>query len=256
MFNAALLAFAAARWSRSLAAAAALGVLAAATPVLVALVQDPMEVAVGIWVVAIVFIWAVGRAVARQERLVVELEGTRRQLAQHALLAERRRIARDVHDFVGHGLAAVMLQVTSARHVLRRDADAAEEALRSAEEVGRRSMRELRRTVTLLRSDDEAGVAAPVPTASEIPALVDEARAGVSPSSCTREEISRESRPAWASRSTGSRRRHWRTPLAMPRMRGRRSGSSSRMDESSSWRRRAALSPPDRPLSEIDPITG
>ena len=152
--------------------------LAAATPVLVALVQDPMEVAVGIWVVAIVFIWVVGRAVARQERLVVELEGTRRQLAEQALLAERRRIARDVHDFVGHGLAAVMLQVTSARHVLRRDADAAEEALRSAEEVGRRSMQELRRTVTLLRSDDEAGVAAPVPTASEIPALVDEARAG------------------------------------------------------------------------------
>ena len=42
---------------------------------------------------------------------------------RQALLDERRRIARDVHDFVGHGLAAVMLQVTSARHVLRRDAD-------------------------------------------------------------------------------------------------------------------------------------
>jgi signal transduction histidine kinase len=178
MFNACLLAFAAGRWSRSLATAALLGLLAGATPVLVALVQDPMEVATGIWVVAIVFIWVVGRAVGRQERLVVELEGTRRQLAQQALLGERRRIARDVHDFVGHGLAAVMLQVTSARHVLRRDADAAEEALRSAEEIGRRSMQELRRTVMLLRSDDEAGAAAPVPTASEIPALVDQARAG------------------------------------------------------------------------------
>ena len=169
MFNASLLAFAAARWSRSLAAAASLGLLAAATPVLVALIQDPMEVATGIWVVAIVFVWVVGRAVARQERLVVELEGTRRQLARQALLAERRRIARDVHDVVGHGLAAVMLQVTSARHVLRRDLDAAEEALRSAEEVGRDSMQELRRTVTLLRSHDEAGMAAPVPSASEIP---------------------------------------------------------------------------------------
>ena len=92
-----------------------------------------MEVATGIWVVAIVFTWVVGRAVARQERLVLELEGTRRRLAEHAVLAERRRIARDVHDFVGHGLAAMMLQVTSARHVLRRDPGAAEEALRSAE---------------------------------------------------------------------------------------------------------------------------
>jgi signal transduction histidine kinase len=178
MFNASLLAFAAARWSRSRVQAASLGALAAATPVLVALVQDPAEVAVGIWVVAIAFIWVVGLAVARQQRLVVELERTRRQLAHQEVLAERRRIARDVHDFVGHGLAAVMLQVTSARHVLRRDAEAAEEALRSAEEVGRRSMQELRRTVGLLRSDDDAGVAAPVATASEIPALVEQARAG------------------------------------------------------------------------------
>jgi signal transduction histidine kinase len=178
MFNVSLLAFAAARWSRSVTAAASLGLLAAATPVLVAVVQDPMEVATGIWVVATVFIWIVGRAVARQERLVVELESTRRQLARQALLEERRQIARDVHDFVGHGLAAVMLQVTSARHVLRRDAGAAEEALRSAEEVGRRSMQELRRTVTLLRSDDEAGEAAPAPTSNEIPALVEQARAG------------------------------------------------------------------------------
>ena len=71
-----------------------------------------------------------------------------------------------------------MLQVTSARHVLNRDPAAAEEALRSAEDVGRRSMQELRRTVGLLRSDDRPGVLAPVASASEIPALVDDARAG------------------------------------------------------------------------------
>jgi signal transduction histidine kinase len=177
MFNACLLAFAAARWSPSVGVAASLGVLAAASPVLVALIQDPADVAVGIWIVAIAFTWVVGRAVARQERLVLQLEGTRRQLAEQAFHAERRRIARDVHDFVGHGLAGMMLQVTSARHVLRRDADAAEEALRSAEEVGRHSMQELRRTVALLR-EDEVSVATPVPTASEIPTLVDQARDG------------------------------------------------------------------------------
>ena len=191
MFNACLLSFAAARWSRSVGVAAALGVLAAASPVLVALVQDPAEVAMGIWIVAIAFTWVVGLAVARQERLVLQLEGTRRQLAEQAFHAERRRIARDVHDFVGHGLAGVMLQVTSARHVLHRDADAAEEALRSAEEVGRRSMQELRRTVALLREDD-AGVAAPIPTASAIPALVDQARdGGLAVELRTRGELSR-----------------------------------------------------------------
>jgi signal transduction histidine kinase len=61
--------------------------------------------------------------------------------------------------------------------VLRRDPAAAEEALRSAEGVGRRSMRELRRTVGLLRSEGEEGVAPPLPSARDIAALVEEARA-------------------------------------------------------------------------------
>jgi signal transduction histidine kinase len=178
MFEASLLAFVVGRWSPSLKRAVPLGLLAAASPVLVALVQDPSEVAVAIWIMGIVFPWAMSRALVRQEQLADQLEDTRRELAHQALVAERRRIARDVHDFVGHGLAAVMLQVTSARHVLRRDPAAAEEALLSAEEVGRRSMRELRRTVALLRSDDETAVEPPVPSVAEIPALIDQARAG------------------------------------------------------------------------------
>jgi signal transduction histidine kinase len=133
---------------------------------------------VGIWIVGIAFPWALGQAVARQARLAAELDATRRELAEQAMLSERRRIARDVHDFVGHGLAAVMLQITSARHVLRRDPDSAEEALRSAEEVGRRSMQELRRTVALLRSEDDGKVLPPLPSAKDIPVLVDQARMG------------------------------------------------------------------------------
>jgi signal transduction histidine kinase len=178
LFESSLLAFVVGRWSRSLRTAALLGLLAAASPVLVSLIQDPSEVSVGIWLLGISFPWVLARAVARQAQLAAQLDATRRELAHQALLDERRRIARDVHDLVGHGLAAVMLQVTSARHVLRRDPAAAEEALRSAEEVGRGSMQDLRRTVGLLRSDDEVGIAPPIPSAGEIPALVDHARAG------------------------------------------------------------------------------
>jgi signal transduction histidine kinase len=178
LFEASLLAFVVARWSRQLPQAVALGLLAVAAPVVVDAIQDPPEIAVGIWLVGIAFPWVIARALLRQEQLAIALVETRRELAEQALLAERRRIARDVHDLVGHGLAAVMLQLTSARHVLRRDPAAAEEALRSAEEVGRRSMGELRRTVALLRSDDDGEASAPLPSAGEIPALVDEARAG------------------------------------------------------------------------------
>jgi signal transduction histidine kinase len=178
MFEASVLAFVVGLWSPSLGSSVPLAILAAATPALVALVQDPADVAVAIWVMGILLAWVISRAFVRQQRLAEQLQDTRRQLAQQALVAERREIARDVHDFVGHGLAAVMLQITSARHVLRRDPAAAEEALRSAEEVGRRSMQELRRTVALLRSEDDARVKPPLPSVEEIPALVDQARAG------------------------------------------------------------------------------
>jgi signal transduction histidine kinase len=179
LFEISLLAWVVGRWSRPFAAAVALGLIAVACPIVVSAIQDPSEdLGVGTWILGIVFPWAIGLAMKRQAILGDQLEATRRELAEQALLAERRRIARDVHDLVGHGLAAVMLQVTSARHVLRRDPAAAEEALRSAEEVGRGSMQELRRTVALLRSDDESGTARPLPSATEIPALVDHARAG------------------------------------------------------------------------------
>ena len=178
LFDASLLGFVVGRWAPSLVASILLGLLVVASPVAAGLLQDPTEIAVGIWILGTTFPWVIGRAMAHQRELTIQLVGTRRELAQQALLAERRQIARDVHDSVGHGVAALMLQVTSARHVLRRDPAAAEEALRSAEEVGRRSMQELRRTVALLRRDDESGVPPPPPSARDIGTLVDEARAG------------------------------------------------------------------------------
>jgi signal transduction histidine kinase len=178
MFEVSVLAFIVGRWASSQTAAIILGLLAVAAPVAASQLQDPSEIAVGIWILGIVFPWAMGRAAARQSNLATQLDASRHELAQQALLSERRRIARDVHDLVGHGLAAVMLQITGARHVLRRDPAAAEEALRTAEDLGRRSMQELRGTVALLRSDDTSASVAPLPSAREIPELVDRARTG------------------------------------------------------------------------------
>ena len=178
LFDATVLGCVVGRWAPSLVASVLLGLLVVASPVAAGLLQNPTEIAVGIWILGTAFPWAIGRAMAQQRELTIQLDATRRELTQQALLAERRQIARDVHDSVGHGVAALMLQVTSARHVLHRDPAAAEEALRSAEDVGRRSMQELRRTVALLRRDDESGVAPPPPSAGDIATLVDQARAG------------------------------------------------------------------------------
>jgi signal transduction histidine kinase len=165
-------------------AAAAGGMLAVATPVVVELVHHA-EIAVGIWVLGVVLPLCLGRIDKARVELGSQLFEARQQLARQAVLDERRRVARDVHDLVGHGLAAVMLQVTGARHVLRRDPDAADEALAEAEAVGRRNLHELGRTLSLLRSIGEGeggpgGAAPPVPDLGDIARAVDAARsAGV-----------------------------------------------------------------------------
>ena len=256
MFDVSLLGFVIGRWADSLAIAAGLGLLAALSPIAASLLQDPSEIAVGIWIMGIAFPWALGRLAARQSELATELDATRRELAQQALLEERRRIARDVHDLVGHGLAAVMLQITSARHVLHRDPAAAEEALRTAEDVGRRNMQELRHTVALLRRDDEAGVAPPLPVGSGISAHSSTMRRSeASPSNCTREGIFRGSHRASAWRSTGSSRRRSRMRPSTPRSRGPFSDSRLPMGERPSSPRPPGPRSPVRPASRSDPVT-
>ena len=92
LFEASLLGFVVGLWSPSLAAAVALGLLAVIAPVAASLIQDPSEISVGIWIMGIAFPWVLGRAAARQGELAAQLDATRRELAQQALLAERRRI--------------------------------------------------------------------------------------------------------------------------------------------------------------------
>lgn len=178
MFLLSLLAIVIAGWTASTAVLVVAGLAALASPLMVAALQPGDDFDWGIWMMGVAFPALIGLVFRRQQILRTQLTDARRQLAEQAVEEERRRIARDVHDLVGHGLAAMLLQVTSARHVLRRDADSADEALRVAEDVGRQSMQELRRTVALLRSDGDTSVAPPLPGLDAMGALVDSARAG------------------------------------------------------------------------------
>ena len=147
------------------------GMLLAAVPV-VGLVVFENDTATGVWVMGVILPLVLSRVERQQLETAEELSVTRAALADQQVLEERRRIARDVHDAVGHGLAAVLLHITGARHVLRRDVDAADEALAEAEQVGRRSMHDLRETLGLLRSgaDEQPGdgAARPVPTLDHV----------------------------------------------------------------------------------------
>jgi signal transduction histidine kinase len=123
------------------------------------------------WTGGILFGWLSAEQMRRFRTLVAELTATRERLAEQAVQLERRRIAGDLHDLVGHSLGVLLLHVTGARRRLRDDPAAAEEALRQAEAIGRAGLAEVRRDVAALR--DERGAAlAPVPTAADVPELV------------------------------------------------------------------------------------
>jgi len=150
--------------------------VAAATPWLIATVfVADAGISWTPWTLANLFTFALGRALHRQGVLIAELEEARLALADQAVAEERRRIARELHDLAGHTLAAVLLHVTGARHILRRNIDEAERALLDAETVGRASLDQIRATVAALRTH-ERGTDRALPGSADITALIDEYR--------------------------------------------------------------------------------
>ena len=75
-----------------------------------------------------------------------------------------------MHDVLAHGVS-VMVQAGAARLALPADADEAREGLLSIESTGRGVLRELRRTVGLLRDHDENTSVLPAPGLADLPAL-------------------------------------------------------------------------------------
>ncbi|MCX5213772.1 histidine kinase [Kitasatospora sp. NBC_00240] len=80
------------------------------------------------------------------------------------VLAQRNRLARELHDSVGHALSAVGLQAAAAARVLTDDPAFAAEALRAIERTAREAVAELDSVLGLLREEESAGSAPAGPT--------------------------------------------------------------------------------------------
>jgi signal transduction histidine kinase len=87
---------------------------------------------------------------------------------------ERIRLAQDVHDIVGHNLAAIKMQADVALHVMRKNPGQAEAALRAISGASGEALGELRTALTELRSD---GSRSPTPGLARLDELGDRMRA-------------------------------------------------------------------------------
>jgi signal transduction histidine kinase len=112
--------------------------------------------------------------VARAERL----EREQQERARLAVVEERGRIARELHDIAAHDLSAIVVQAGAADRLVDRDATAAKAALASIRRQGRETLTALRQLVGVVRDSDEAGPRAPQPTLARLDELVAGAREG------------------------------------------------------------------------------
>jgi two-component system, NarL family, sensor histidine kinase DesK len=94
---------------------------------------------------------------ARRIELVDKLRETRAELARMAVADERLRIARDLHDLLGHSLSLITLKAELAGRVIGTDPDRAAREIADLETVARRSLGEVRAAVTSYRQPSLAG---------------------------------------------------------------------------------------------------
>jgi signal transduction histidine kinase len=132
--------------------------------------------------------WWLGDGTRRRQEAVVtarqraaELERAREELARRAVIEERLRIARELHDVVAHSMSIIAVQSGVGVHVLDSRPEEARKALVAVEATSRQALVEMRRLLGVLRQEAEPqGSLAPAPGLAEVEALAAEvARAGV-----------------------------------------------------------------------------
>ncbi|HSJ60569.1 MAG TPA: sensor histidine kinase [Jiangellaceae bacterium] len=135
---------------------------------------------IAVWGVVSLAAFAAPLAIGIASRVRRESEaGVRTALARRAVTEERLRMAAELHDSVGHGLAVIAMQAGVALHVLDREPAKVKEALEAIRDTSRRSLDGLRAQLQQMRepASDEAPRRPSVGLA-ELDVLVDRIRAG------------------------------------------------------------------------------
>jgi signal transduction histidine kinase len=123
------------------------------------------------WDLLIVGMWLVG-ALLRYRELYAE------EVRLVSARAERTRIARELHDVAVHGLSMMVVQAEAADALLETgDTARARRSLLDIQQLGRRSLDDLRSSVSTLRDEDASAARTPAPGLADLDDLVDRVRA-------------------------------------------------------------------------------
>ncbi len=118
---------------------------------------------------------SIGSRLRAQRALAVETGRAEAERAERAVLEERSRIARELHDVVAHHLSLIAVQAETAPYRLPRLPASARAEFGSLSEVAREALSDMRRLLGVLRQDQPADLA-PQPELADLPSLVDTAR--------------------------------------------------------------------------------
>ncbi|MGW2191643.1 sensor histidine kinase, partial [Streptosporangium sp. NPDC001682] len=161
-------------------------------------VRSERHITVGVWLVSVLVAWMIypgsltvvtGIVTAtvlfghnvRARRLAIGLlaqeeQRSRQALAGQAVLEERARIARELHDVVAHHMSVIAIQAEAVPLRAAGDAERLEEGLREIRALSLAAMTEMRRVLGVLREDDGHADIAPQPGLGRLEELVDTAR--------------------------------------------------------------------------------
>jgi signal transduction histidine kinase len=92
--------------------------------------------------------------------------------ARAAVVEERERIARELHDVVAHGVSAVVVQAEAAEELLASNPDRTRESLWTIQRLGREALNEMRQVLGILRGGSEEQSRDPQPTVADLPMLI------------------------------------------------------------------------------------
>jgi signal transduction histidine kinase len=165
---------------------AAAGMLVAGTAVVVLFFRVPSIGTAGnvpFALVPLVVVTAVARGLQRRDRShaalalhASRLAGDQDAWVRDAIVAERARIARELHDVVAHCVSVMVIQAGAAEDLLDRDPAAAGQPLRAVQDAGQEAVAELGHMLGLLRGAAAPDTRVPQPGVAQLPELVAQVR--------------------------------------------------------------------------------